>query len=444
MTYPPLATIRQQFATERLDDVEERLDAELERCGLRLPTGGRIAIAVGSRGIANLQVMVRRVVDWVRSQGADPFIVPAMGSHGGATGEGQQRVLESYGITQASVGAPIVSSMDVVQLPQGDAEVPVWFDRSAAGAAGTIFINRVKPHTSFHARYESGLMKMIAIGLGKHAQALAIHSLGVRGLREVLPQVARQILRHGNILLGVAVVENALDETMLVRAIRAEDIPDQEPALLEIARAQMPRLPVSDIDILIVDEMGKNISGLGMDPNIIGRLKIPGQPEPESPRIRMIIVRDLTPETHGNAVGVGLADITTRTLFSKINFAATYENAVTATFLERAKIPMIAETDRQALDWAARACNAADPAQLRIVRIQNTLRLDTLQVSPAVLADLAGRKDIETIGPASPILNDDGSLIHLGPSVFIRGSSPAVSVDSSQPAGIQALGFSRS
>ena len=310
MTYPRLTPIRQHFSTHRLENVASELKAQLQACAAALPPkaairpGARIAIAVGSRGIAHLVEIVRQVAAWVKSQGAEPFIVPAMGSHGGATAAGQRKVLEGYGLTEAAVGAPIVSSMDVVELPQGDAEVPVYYDAAAHAADGTIVINRIKPHTSFHGRHESGLMKMIAIGLGKHAQALAIHNLGVRGLREVMPQVARQALRSANILLGVAIVENANDETMIVRAIPAGCIAEEEPALLEIARAQMPRLPVPELDLLIVDEMGKDISGLGMDTNVIGRLKIPGQPEPERPRIRVIYVRDLTDATHGNAVGM--------------------------------------------------------------------------------------------------------------------------------------------
>lgn len=410
MGHVSLAMVRQRFSGRCLEDVSASLRRELTACEVNIPPGSRIAIAVGSRGIAHLDRMVGELVAWLGSRGASPFIVPAMGSHGGATAEGQRKVLESYGITEAGVGAPIVSSMRTVSLPQGAAEVPVYFDEAARGADGTILINRVKPHTSFHGAYESGLMKMIAIGLGKHAQALAIHNLGVRGLREVMPQVARQVLRTANILLGVAVVENAYDETMLVKVIPAARIADEEPPLLELARAQMPRLPVADIDLLIVEEMGKNISGLGMDTNVIGRLKIAGQPEPESPRIRVIYARDLTPETHGNAVGMGLADIVTRRLFSKVDFAATYENAATSTFLERAKVPMIAETDRQALDWALRACGSPDPAALRVVRIRNTLRLDLLEVSPPVLRDLESRDDIEILSPPADALDEQGRL----------------------------------
>lgn len=411
MSFPPLITVRQQFAGRRLDDVPGTMRRELVAAGSRIAPGMRIAIAVGSRGIARVDVMVRELVAWVKSQGGEPFIVPAMGSHGGATAEGQRQVLAGYGITQAGVGAPILSSMQTVSLPQGDVEVPVYFDEAAHGADGTILLNRIKPHTSFHGRYESGLMKMLAIGLGKHAQALAVHNLGVRGLRDVMPQVARQVLRTANILLGVAVVENAYDETMAIMAIPAERIADEEPALLEIARAQMPQLPMADIDLLIVEEIGKNISGLGMDTNVIGRLKIPGQPEPESPRIRVIYARDLTPETHGNAVGMGLADIVTRTLFSKIDFKATYENAATSTFLERAKVPMIADTDRQALDWALRACGSPEPATLRIVRIRNTLRLDLLQVSPAVLRDIESRGEIQVLSPPADLLPEGSARL---------------------------------
>lgn len=407
---PPLIDIRQRFPAEKLGDAPGEVRARLLGCGVQIRAGANIAIAVGSRGITHIAEMVREMVTWVRGQGGRPFIVPAMGSHGGATAEGQREVLEGYGITEAFTGAPIRSSMDVVELPRGDCEIPLYFDAYAARADGTILINRIKPHTSFHGRCESGLMKMTAIGLGKHAQALAIHGLGVRGLREVMPEAARRILKQSNILLGVAVVENAYDETLLVRAIPAGQIPSEEPPLLELARRHLPGLPVSDVDVLIVDEMGKNISGLGMDTNVIGRLKIPGQPEPESPRIKIVYVRDLTADSHGNAVGMGLADIISRRLFEKLDLKATYENALTATFLERAKVPMIADDDRQALGMALRAATPDTPERARIVRIKNTLRLDRLQVSPAVLNELTGREGIDVLAPASSALEHSGGL----------------------------------
>lgn len=409
-TLPHLVPVRRRFAADHVDDVGGTLRAELQRAGVRVQATERIAIAVGSRGITDLPILVRTMVDWVRQQGGRPFIVPAMGSHGGATADGQREVVAQYGITEDAVGAPVESSMDVVELPQGDAEVAVYMDARAHRADGTILVNRVKPHTSFHGRYESGLMKMCAIGLGKQRQAETLHRLGVRGLRDVMPRVARQVLHHGNVRLGVAVVENAYKKLLAIRAIPAAAIPDEEPALLDLARAHLPRLPADRLDVLIVDEIGKNISGLGLDPNVVGRLRIPGEPEPASPSIRVVTIHDLTPETSGNAIGMGLADIATRRLFEKIDFRHTYENAITSGFLERGKVPLLAASDREAVELAVRACGCADVGAVRVIRIRNTLRLDELQVSAAVLADLADRGDVEPVGPSRPIVDDAGRL----------------------------------
>lgn len=398
-----MTLIRRRFPAERVDDIDGALAAELARCDAAVQPGMRIAIAVGSRGIAELGRLVAGVVAWVKARGGAPFIVPAMGSHGGATAEGQQDVLAGYGITETAMGAPIRPSMAVVELPRDGVEVPVYFAEEAFRADGTILINRVKPHTSFTGRYESGLMKMLAIGLGKAVQARAIHALGVRGLREVMPGVARQVLRHGNVLLGMAVVENAHDEPLLLRAIPVADIPEREPELLEIARRCQPALPVDALDLLIVDEIGKNISGLGMDTRIIGRLSIRGEAEPERPRIRLIFARDLTAATQGNACGIGLADLVTRRLFEKVDLRATYANVLTTGFLERGKIPLIAETEGDALAMAAAALGRESLEGARIIRIANTLRLDTLLVSPPVLADVAGRDDIRVLGEAEDI-----------------------------------------
>jgi len=409
-TFPEFMRVRRRFTAERIEDVGAAARHELAQSGIRLKPGSRIAVAVGSRGIANLLDLVREVTTWVAAQGATPFLVPAMGSHGGATAEGQKAILEHLGLTREATGTETHSSMDVVELPRGDLSIPVYLDAQAAAADGTILINRIKPHTSFHGRYESGLMKMLAIGLGKHAQALAIHQLGVEGLRDIMPRVGRQVLRHGNILLGLAVVENPYDQTLLVKTVPAQRIPDEEPPLLEIARANMPALPVTQLDLLIVDEIGKNISGLGMDTNVIGRLKIPGQPEPETPRIKIIVARDLAAESCGNAIGIGLADITTRRLSDKIDFRATYENALTSTFLERAKVPMVAEADRQAVEFAFRSLALAHPAAARIIRIRNTLRLDELIISRPVLQELEGRPDIEVLGSVEPFFDEHGNI----------------------------------
>jgi len=414
MQLPTLTRIRQRFPRPRVDDLERTLEAELAASGVAIPRGARIAIAVGSRGIANLPRLVKTVVSWVKAQGGEPFLVPAMGSHGGATADGQCEVIEGYGVTEAAMGAPIRSSMEVVELPAGELPTPLFYDRHAFEADGTIVVNRIKPHTDYHGRYESGLMKMLVIGLGKHRQALAMHSLGVYGLREVVPQAARQVLRHGNVLLGVGVVENAYDETQLVRALPAQDLPDREPELLELARAAMPRLPVEALDVLIIDRFGKDISGVGLDTNIIGRLLIDGEPEPVSPRVKLIVVCDLTDATHGNACGLGLADLMVRRAYDKIDFAATYENLFTSGFLRRGKTPIVVDTDREALVYALRGAGVTDPARARIARIVDTLQLGELLVSPAVLDELAHREDIEVVGPGGDVFDGNGALCPFG------------------------------
>ena len=278
-----LIKIRQQFRNNSITDIQGTISNELAKINPLIKPGSRIAIAVGSRGIRNIAIIVKEIVQFVKDHGALPFIVPAMGSHGGATAEGQEAILEGYGISEKGVGAPVISSMEVVELPQGDSPVKVYMDMNAAESDGVILINRIKPHTDYHSTYESGLVKMSVIGLGKERQASAIHSYGVYGLSHMIPMVASQILLSGKILAGIALVEDAYDNTMVIKCLKADDFFEQEPKLLEIAKSSMPSLPVKDIDVLVVDKMGKDISGVGMDPNIIGRIKIYGQPEPLEP-----------------------------------------------------------------------------------------------------------------------------------------------------------------
>ena len=379
MSLPQMYLVRQRFAAEKLADVTGKLQAELKLHAIT--SGQRIAIAVGSRGIANLPVVVSGVADWVRAQGGEPFIVPAMGSHAGATADGQRQLLERFGIT----GAPIRSTMEVVPLG-GNA----FMDRYAFEADGVIVINRIKPHTSFHGQYESGLMKMLAIGLGKHTGAAAIHRLGVPGLREELPVVARQVLATGKILYGVALVENAYDETLVLKVIPSSEIPVREPALLKLAYENMPKLPVEDIDVLVVDEIGKEFSGTGMDTNVIGRLRIAGEGEPASPRIQRIVVCDVRGDS---AYGIGLADVTTRRLVAGADWKITQTNVETSGFIERGKLPVVMETDTQAVESVL-------PVGSRVVRIPNTLRLEWLLVSESVRQEIAGRNTMEVLRPA--------------------------------------------
>jgi hypothetical protein len=404
-----MATVRQRFDRPRVDDVEQTVRAELERvlAGKDL-TGKQVVIAVGSRGVRNIGLVVRTIVRTLRLRGACPVIVPAMGSHGGATAEGQTGVLQRLGVSEEYCGAEIRSSMDVIRLGATADGIPITMDRHAFRAdGGVILVNRIKTHTDFKGEIESGLMKMAAIGLGKHAAALELHRLGIHGIRDRMQDVARCVLASGRILCGVALLENAYDETAAIEAIDAAEIAAREPVLLAQSKRMMPLLPVDAIDVLIVDELGKEFSGTGLDTNIIGRMRIAGVPEPDSPRIRYIIVRDLSEATHGNALGIGLADVTTRRCFEKIDFQVTNENVATSTFLARAMIPMVLPSDRTALETALRACWGVAPESARIVHIANTLELERLHVSEALVEEIQGSNQIESVGPPESMAFDE-------------------------------------
>jgi hypothetical protein len=387
---PEMIPVKQHFPDRSVADIPAQISDQLARFAPAIRPESRIAITAGSRGMDRISIILRSVVRWIKQQGGRPFVVPAMGSHGGATAEGQTAMLAGLGITEESVEAPIFSSMEVTEIGRYE-DMPVCLDRHAAAADGIIVVNRIKPHTSLHGEIESGLMKMMAIGLGKAVQAQRIHSLGLGGLRTYIAPLARHIINSGKIIAGLGLVENSCDRVMQIEALSPQEIEDGEKKLLVLAKAALPRLPVNDLDVLVVEEMGKNISGTGMDTNIIGRLRIPGEPEPETPRIRRIVVLDLTLESHGNALGIGLADITTRALFAKIDFAATYANVLTTTFVERGKIPLLAKDEQEAVAWALETCGVRDIAQARVIRIKNTLTLQDVWVSPAVWQEIQGQ-----------------------------------------------------
>ncbi|MGC8971588.1 MAG: DUF2088 domain-containing protein [bacterium] len=409
MEIPRLIKVRQFFKRERIEDIEGKVREEISKLEISIKPGSEIAIAVGSRGIRNIDRIVKATVEMIKALGGKPFIVPAMGSHGGATAEGQKELLEGYGIKENLIGAPIRSSMDVVELPSDGLKNKVFMDKIAYSADGTVIINRVKPHTDFHGDIESGLLKMCVIGLGKHRQAIEIHRFGTYGLKYLIPPTAKRIIEYGNIIFGIGIVENAYDETMIVEAVKPEDFEEADKRLLNIARENMPSLPVDRLDLLIVDEMGKDISGAGMDTNIIGRIYIDGESEPERPKITRIVVTDLTENTHGNAIGIGLADFTTKKLFSKIDFNATYQNAVTSTFVLRGKIPIIAEDSRTAIEWALRTCGPIDIEDAKIIRIKNTLTLSELYVSQSVIDEIKDK--VEVIGNFIDICDEKGELL---------------------------------
>jgi len=397
------------FNAQKIGDVQEALIRELEGSGLNIPPGGEIVVATGSRGVANIALMVRTICDYVRAKGGKPFIVPAMGSHGGASAEGQEAILAEYGITEATMNAPVRSCMDVVEIDNRGMENKVYMDRLAWESDGVILINRVKPHTDFRGALESGVSKMSVIGLGKHKLAMEIHSWGAWGLANLIEPTAKRVFEQKKILLGIAVVENAYDQTALIKALKPEDIIEEEKKLLLTAREWMPALPVDQIDALLIDWMGKNISGCGMDTNIIGRIRVEGMADNPRPKIGHIIVDDLTDLSHGNATGTGLADIMTRKLFDKIDFHATYENTLTSSFLLRGPLPMIADNALQALQWSFRGHGRLDPDDARIIRIQDTLHLGEMYVSKALSKEVADSGARVSDEP-SPLFNNDGTL----------------------------------
>ena len=410
ITIPPLVKARQTFARPILQDVAAVVRQEMQKPGLldKVRPGERVAIAVGSRGIANLKLIIATIVECLKSVGAEPFIVPAMGSHGGATVAGQTAVLADYGITPEVVGAPVVSSLDVTNL--GSAAEPVYFDRQALAAEHTLVVGRVKMHPAFRGDYESGLVKMIAIGLGKQKGAELCHGFGIENMAFHIERIARIALSRANILCGVALLENAYDETCQVLALPAAEILVTEPGLLLAAKQYMPQIYFTQVDVLIIDEMGKNISGTGMDPNIIERYTTPTIANTN--KFQRIVVRDLTAESHGNFNGAGLADICTRRVFDKMNFFATYPNQLTSRVVASARIPMVMESDRQAILAAIKTCCGIDPANLRMVRIKNTTELAEIMISPALLPEAVNHPYMEIFdSPQDLAFDNKGNLL---------------------------------
>ena len=408
--------VRQHFEAPRVADVAQAVRRELARLriGETIRPGQSVAVTAGSRGIANIALVIRTVIEVLRDLGAVPFIVPAMGSHGGGTAEGQRAILEGYGITEASAGAPIRSSMEVVCLGETEDGVPVWFDREAAAADHVVIVNRVKPHTTFSAEIESGLAKMLVIGLGKQVGASVYHRAIVeRSFSRVLASAAHVLRERARVAFGLALVENASDETAAIEAVRPAELEAREKALLVLAKRWMPRLPVAAADLLVVEEMGKNVSGSGMDTNVIGR-----KPEGDgrgAPRIRRVFVRALTPETRGNAYGIGFADFTTTRLVAAMDYRATVLNCLTAAHPEAGLIPLHFATDREAVDAALASAGLGSAEHARVVRIQNTRRLAELEVSEACREEVATRGDIDVRAPARELAFDEaGNLLPLG------------------------------
>ena len=406
MAFPRMVKIRQKLNRERLENPAAELAVRLRETGFlpNIAPGARIAVAAGSRSIRGIAAMIRTVVEELKGAGADPFIVPAMGSHGGGTSEGQKTVLESLGISEATMGVPVVSEIETAQIGTTTSGMTVFMDRNAYGADGIVAVNRIKIHTAFHGRVESGLCKMIAVGLGKSAGAATLHRFG---LGEAIVEAYRVARERAPILFGVGILENAFDETLDLRVVGPADFEMADHELLERSRAVTPRVPFGEFDILIVDEMGKNISGTGMDTNIIGFWRrFGGERDPD---YHTLIVRDLTPESHGNAMGIGFADLTTRRLVEKIDFTQTYTNGITSGTWAIVRIPITLESDRACL---LTALEKHETGSTRIVRITNTLELEELAVSESLIPYVREHDDLEVIGtPEDMRFDGDGNLV---------------------------------
>jgi lactate racemase-like protein len=413
---PRMVDVRQNFDAVHLGDIAATVGNEFQRPEVRarVKAGQAIAVGCGSRGIANIATIVKCVIRELQALGARPFIFPAMGSHGAATAEGQKKVLEGYGITETTTGVPIRATMDTVIVGKLADGTQVHMDRFAAEADGVVVINRIKPHTAFRGATESGITKMLAIGIGKIVGATTYHQHGMDTFPELLPKVRDVNLATRNVLFGVGIVENAHDQTAAIELIPSERIGEREPVLQDMAKKLMPQLFFDEIDVLIIDEMGKNISGAGFDPNITGRNRRAVQWN-YGPLTKKIVVLGLTPETHGNATGVGGADIITMRLFREIDIPSTYANIITSMNLDGGAVPMVMNTEQEAIQLAIKTVVRVKPRDCRIVRIGNTLELAHIQVSEPLLAEVRARPDrFQIVSPPAPFAFDaEGRLASL-------------------------------
>lgn len=409
---PRMVRVQQSLDNERIEDLPAAIAAELAKPEIvrTIKPGMSIAITVGSRGVANIPLITREVVRNLRKLGAEPFVIPAMGSHGGGTAEGQKMMLASLGVTEESVEAPIRSSMEVVEIAKLDDGRAVYIDKFASQADGILVMGRVKAHTAYRGPYESGLFKMLAIGLAKHQGAEACHDQGFNRMAENVPAFARAILKNAKILFGIAIIENAHDETCKLLALESHRIEAEEPGLLIEAKAKMAKIFIPKIDVLIVDEIGKNHSGDGMDPNVTGSYST--RYASGDPKVQHYVVLNLSEETHGNAVGLGRADYTTKRAFDQVDFDAVYPNALTAKVALVAKVPMVLNNDRLAIQAGIKTCELVGPEGVRVVRIHNSAHVDEIYVSENLLGEVEAHPNLRAVGPPQEMVFDAaGNLV---------------------------------
>jgi hypothetical protein len=399
--FPRIFRLRQRFDPASIDEVAAEVHGQLSAMNLaqKVRPGQTVAITAGSRGIANIAEITRAVVDHIKQLGAKPFIVPAMGSHGGGTADGQKKVIESYGITESFVGCPIRSSMETVVVSQSELGFPIHFDRLAYEADHVVVCNRIKPHSGFHGPIESGLMKMLLIGLGNCEGARIYHrAILDHTFERIISDVANKIINSCRILAGVAIVENAYDRTAAIAAVAPQDFEARETQLLALARKLMPRLPFDFVDVLLIDRMGKDISGVGFDPNVVGRkFNDHKAVDGESPKVRRIALRSLTPASHGNATGMGMAEFCRSQFLRDADPTATRLNCLVSGHVSAAMPPLDYETDREMLSVALGTVGLVNPPNAKLLWIADTLHLEELECSAAYLDDARRRNDLEII-----------------------------------------------
>jgi len=417
MAYPKMMRIRQKMDAAKVEDVVGKVREELTRINIAsfIKPGQTVALTSGSRGVANVGKITKTVVDELKRIGAKPFIVPTMGSHGGATAEGQRAVLSYYGITEESMGCPLKASMEVVSFGETAEGIPLYLDKYASEADHIGVIARIKPHTDFSGEIESGWYKMMAIGLGKHKGAQYYHQAAVQhGFSDLFVAVGRELLKRTKISFGVGTVENGYDQTAIIEAVRASEMEATERRLQKISKGSLAHLPFDQLDVLIVDEMGKDVTGAGMDPNVIGRIMNVVTPEPESPKIIRIVARDLTEATEGNAVGIGLADFITKRLYDKIDYEKTKINCLCGISPEKGRVPIVGESDQDAINMALGTIGNVPAEKAKVIWIKSTLILGEVEVSEAFQEAVAQRPDLEPItAPREMKFDSQGNLLSL-------------------------------
>ena len=414
--FPEMVRLRQTFPRPQVTDIAGTVRSELDRLNLsqQIRPGQSVAVTVGSRGIANIAEITRAAIDTLRDLRAEPFIVPSMGSHGGATADGQRELIGRYGITEESMGVPIRASMETVIVGELGEGVPVHFDKYAFEADHVLVVGRVKPHTMFVGDIESGLHKMLLIGLGKHAGAWTYHrAIKEYSFDQIIRGVAQLVLEKCRIVAGLAIVENAYDDTALIEAVPPEGFYEREKSLLEQAKEWLPQLPFPDVDLLIVDQIGKEISGSGMDTNIIGRkYNDHAATELDRARCKRILVRGLTEQTHGNALGIGLAEFTLQRVVDQMDPQYTRINCITSGHPTAGMVPLVYENDHSAIEDALQTIGLTPPEQARLIRIRDTLHLSEVFVSTAYESEWQVRSDLEVVSDAGPLAFDTaGNLV---------------------------------